>query len=1594
MSVTFQESLEGSNGQSRVAKSLLDARRELIDLTRRNRLLHTPRTGSRPHCLEILGADPNTLFVGLWRDNKKFPFAPGSERPAEETAAADGEVQTAPVSRSNALQTKLDAEKLERKLLKLYLEARTFEEEQGVSILFLAMGFLNWFEEERSEIPSSAPLLLVPVALERKQGRDPFVLHGREDDMLMNVSLAEKLRGEFGIALPDLPEGDEWLPSEYLSTVTAAIAGQKRWTIDDHGIGLGFFTFSKFLMWRDLDSSSWPEPNDLLTHGLVGQLIGEAVPDDDNVGPLVSDEEPIDGHIDIASATHVVDADSSQAVCIEEARRGRNLVIQGPPGTGKSQTITNIIASAVNAGKSVLFVAEKAAALEVVSSRLKNVGLEPLCLEIHSKKSTKAAVIESLERAMRAAGATLQASKNAGDLRMARDRLNDWSAALHHQICATGRTPYQVMGTILMLQAKKVRVLAERIDDAADWDAAKLDEIDEAVQRAVAGLKRLGAVPDQHPWFGTWGERLNPLDAERLKVDLEESRKHLKEIFALCAQAAAVLKAQGGQTIAGIRGTLEFLNLLASVPPKGREYLKNDIWKTGRPTIEELCKNGKLWCSTRAEIGPALAENAWSAETASTRDSIAKIGGSWLRFFSGKYRRAVTELKSLHKEKPPREREQQLMVLDKLFSAQLARKKVSEQSELGQDALGAYWAHTETDWGTVDQLIAWSNSVGQLDPALVERGADVDDQVCGAIAGNLKTAVDAFLRAFAKVAKCTRPDVQILFAIPDLEQADLVLVSNTIEHWITELPSFDEWVQARESIGKLDQLGLGMIAEQLRTGGISPAEASEMVQILLAEALWEAARADNHELNAIDGAERTRLVDLFCDLDRKRIQLTRSEVLAGYLSRKPNGTTGEMEIIRHEIGKKRRHLPIRKLMEKAGLAVQGLKPVFLMSPMSVAEFLPAGRLRFDLVVMDEASQVRPEDAFGVIARGRQLVVVGDSKQLPPTNFFRMVSEDDEEDSEDDNEQVRVRPEDFESILKLFSSRGAPERMLHWHYRSKHPSLIALSNERCYGGRLLLPPSPGADQENLGLRLVKTPSGHYERGGSGCNLVEADVIAEAVEEHLKKSPNRSLGIASFSVAQREAIYEALRRKGIGHEAETFAPKNERLFVKNLEAVQGDERDVIFISIGYGRDANGQMSANFGPLSKDGGERRMNVLISRARERCVVFSSITSGDVSVGSTAKGTQMLRAFLDFAETGKIAGGDDTGGEFESPFEEAVAMALQDRGYKVKSQVGVTGFRIDLGILHPDKPGKFVLGIECDGAAYHSSRSARDRDRLRQQVLEGLGWQLYRVWSTDWFRRSTKEIERLVNAIEQALKSHHEQRNEALANVPLKITPQPTQTLHVQVNSLREFVPQKEMAQPGSQLIAKDQAIERLTVPYQECKIRSYNGVMFTALPDGELIDLVRCVVQNEAPIHIEEVARRIREAFGLDRTTIRILNITEVALIQAARQGTLASKGEFWFANDRHLEKPRSRRDAAPSLRKHDRIAPQEYRLAIRGVLRESFSLQREELIVLVARVMGFDRTGNGLDRAISDQINGLSQSGEIRDVGGRLENTNSAQ
>jgi very-short-patch-repair endonuclease len=662
-------------------------------------------------------------------------------------------------------------------------------------------------------------------------------------------------------------------------------------------------------------------------------------------------------------------------------------------------------------------------------------------------------------------------------------------------------------------------------------------------------------------------------------------------------------------------------------------------------------------------------------------------------------------------------------------------------------------------------------------------------------------------------------------------------------------------------------------------------------------------------------------------------------------------------------------------MIDAGSALQRLKPVFLMSPLSVAQFLKPGQLSFDLLVIDEASQVAPEDAFGVIARAKQIVVVGDDKQLPPTNFFKMVNAGDEDSSEDNSEEPVSfnKPNHFESILTLSRTRGISERMLAWHYRSKHPSLIALSNDECYAGRLLLPPSPFIQTSEFGLSLVKTPRGHYDRGGTSRDLVQAEAVAKAVVDQIRRFPNKSLGVACLSAQQRDAVDDMIDKLGSRPEVEGFTPKGERLFVKNLEAVQGDERDVIFISVGYGVAQNeSRPFLHFGPVSREGGERRLNVLASRAREKCIVFSSITAADIPADSEARGTRMLRALLGFAETGKLSGGTPGGG-FDSPFEEAVARVIREAGFHVHSQVGVSSFRIDLGVIDPPKPGEYILGVECDGAAYHSARSARDRDRLRQEVLEGRGWRLHRIWSTDWFRNPQRETDKLIAAIKAVRDKPGGPQTEVILDDD-------------------DDLPESEEQNSGSQAEyiendLDDATVLSKTVEYKECA----PSVPYRRdLLDVSITDIARIaleVVEAEGPIHTEEVARRIREAFGLQKTGKRILAHVKDGLKHLARKATLVRDGEFWSIRSQELSAVRNRRNAALPLRRAAMIAPTEYQLAISTIVSDAVAISRDDLAIETARLFGFDRTGPDLQEAIDKQTKTLVKMGRLELAGNVL-------
>lgn len=511
---------------------------------------------------------------------------------------------------------------------------------------------------------------------------------------------------------------------------------------------------------------------------------------------------------------------------------------------------------------------------------------------------------------------------------------------------------------------------------------------------------------------------------------------------------------------------------------------------------------------------------------------------------------------------------------------------------------------------------------------------------------------------------------------------------------------------------------------------------------------------DEHpDLANFTGLEQTAIQERFREYDHKLLTLQRKRVAYKASRVKPpvgvsSGKVGEyteISLIKHEATKKSKHIAVRSLIKRAGRAIQDLKPCFMMSPMSVAQYLEPGRFNFDLVVMDEASQIRPEDALGAIARGSRLVVVGDPKQLPPTNFFnKMVTEDAEEEivGLQDSESI------LESVMPMFNTRR-----LRWHYRSKHESLIAFSNKHFYDSDLVLFPSPFKVSPDFGIKLSLVGNGRFFNRR---NVEEATELVRSVAEHLMRKPKESVGLVAMNSEQRDEIERQLDQLTKENPAlykayEDNKLSEEPLFIKNLENVQGDERDVIYISMTYGPEqVGGRTMQRFGPINSDVGWRRLNVLFTRSKKRMHIYSSMTSGDVLIGSgSSRGVKALKAFLEFAESGHLHNSIHTGKSPDSDFEVAVLKALEGHGYECEPQLGVAGFFLDIAVKDPGKPGRFLLGIECDGATYHSAKSARDRDRLRQDILEGLGWKIRRIWSTDWFKNPQAQIQPILLDLE-----------------------------------------------------------------------------------------------------------------------------------------------------------------------------------------------------------------------------------------------------
>jgi Superfamily I DNA and RNA helicases and helicase subunits len=1576
-----------------IEEKLRTSSRELLDLTARNRLINTPRTRAKSTSIEIVNADANEIFDRLVRDRKSMTFAAGRETEADETEEVDespyhldqpeeDEIQVPNGEgrrRADTFQTRLTSEVLQRRLLRLFLDARTYEEEQGVNILFLAIGFLKWYEAPNSDQPRYAPLLLIPVKLDRQSSRSKFKIAALEEDISTNLSLKARL-SELNVEFPEIPEVDDDQLSldEYFELVRKSIAGEKRWEVLPNDMVLWFFSFTKFLMYRDLQGENWPEGQSLADHGSVRGLLGEGFRAE---APLCGDDDPVEPVCPPEQAIHIVDADSSQALAIEEVRRGRHLVIQGPPGTGKSQTIANLIATAVKEGKKVLFVAEKMAALEVVKSRLDRCGLGALCLELHSNKAIKKAVLLNLSETLEVRRPKLgDLDEQLEELRRTREQLNQHADTLHSPFGGARYTPYFVIGQLVRLAGSGVPPAAFRLNGATKWTDRQIKDKAAIVHDAAIHLSKIG-VPAKHPWKGVNAEALLPTERQRILEKISPIIARIDRLLQSTVKLAKSLSYRLFPSPAQITTLSRLGTHLAEAPDADAAAVADEIWNSSREMIGGLLEQGQIYSDRRQRLSGILEEEAWQSNVGPIRKQLSLHGGSWFRWLSGKYRKAVRELETLCVERPPQRVKERIELLDLLIAGQRARKQIEDDGNsdrVGNRAFGSRWHGLDSDWTKLAAVPMWVAAGEEKNlPSTFRQLLDAaqNSGECGKYAQRINAELAPLLNELTSLFAELRLDLPEAFGTADSNSLSVVVLKERLELWLQHPNALETWIAFRTRWRRLLAEQLDELATLIDNGTVTAASAVDQFLMATYEEIMRAVYRHFPNLAEFDGQSHEEIVARFQQLDRKRIDLARREVAMSHYQTLPRGESdiGEMAIVRHEIQKKSRHLPIRRLVAKAGRAIQAIKPVFMMSPLSIAQFLEPGAVEFDLLLIDEASQVRPVDALGAIGRCKQIVVVGDDKQLPPTTFFEKLTGNVEVgESEDDDQQTG----DLESVLGLCLARNITPRMLRWHYRSRHHTLIAVSNHEFYNDRLHIVPNPDREPAEMGLRFRHVANGVFDRGKSATNRNEARAVALAMVEHARKYPKQSLGVGTFSVAQRNAVrdeLELLLRENPDVDRFFSTSDGEPYFIKNLESLQGDERDVIFISIGYARDESGFFAMSFGPLATAGGERRLNVLISRARIRCEVFSSIVAEDIDLNrARSRGAAALKTFLKYAQSGILDVGVPTDRESDSDFELEVKRCLEQNGYEVDTQVGVAGFFIDLAVRDPAQPGRYLLGVECDGATYHSSRSARDRDRLRQQVLEDRQWAIHRIWSTDWYKNSDEQLKRTLAAIENAMR-----RKLCKPTVP------PTAA-----NEGEEVEDASDDDTEGEFDVPIDDPLLRIVTEYKEAELRARTDQPLHEVPIAGLAQVAVHVVQVEAPVHRDEVTRRIASFWGQQRVSARMSAAVERALVYAVRQGTLEDRDDFYCLRGQQDVPVRNRESVlSTTLRNPEMLPPEEIRKAVLHIVQTHLGAANDEIIATASRVFGFRSAGPKIRQVIGEIVIDLLASGTLREREDRL-------
>lgn len=1531
--------------------------RRLLDLGLRNNLINlrfskslVPLLSSSLDDLEDAVSDGNDFSVLPrpldWNiENGNFNF-----ETVHDLGAYSGVIKSE--FENKRLRSTLTETELAQVIKGLYRTSKTAMEENGANTLYLALGLLRWYESPRSTKARYAPIVLLPIEIIRKSANNGFAIRLRDDEPQINITILEKLKQDFNITVngvDPLPSDNSGVDLRKLFTIIRkAVMDQPRWDVLESAY-LGIFSFSQFVMWNDLRNRL----DDLMKNKVVKSLVD---------GKLSWDAKPmeIESHVPEEGVLLPIPADASQLYAIEAACKGESFVLHGPPGTGKSQTITSLIANALAQGKTVLFVAEKQAALEVVQRRLESIGIGSFCLELHSNKSKKKDVLEKLRRATEVTKyqTSEQYAAKAEQIAKLRSELDLYVTQLHNvQTC--GFTLYELINEY------------EEYRDAPDIAAFSLESVSAInkteLEKNIILLERLivAAKAINHPC----NHPLSPIGitcyTQSLRTELQEKTNTYKNILFGIADALKEFAVKTGLQKVDSFADVEKLYLIAKELkfwfyfPKS--WAKVESLAAYLTQVKEMSMHYIKADSLYNELLQDWNEMFLQQNGEELLNEYKKISEKW-------FLTKIAGLNSLTKRLSvfSRNKIQKAKIVSSINMLCNYQAEIEAANELfskyGND-LGELYAGQETDWNNIIKTVDAANiSSKALNDITGNEKIRLECAGEASLAEKINNILENYNRLFETKNSCYKA-----LGISETTSAgewiaDQITLCDNI---LSNTDQIKEWISYNEIAAEVVNAGLSNVIAAYKNGmkheNIIPAYKKAMSYALCVIAI-----DSNAALNSFSGAVFNEKIQQFKRIDREMISLSQKEIYCRLASKVPNfvataAHSSELGILQRMIKSGGRGTSIRKFFEDISNLLPRLSPCMLMSPISMAQYLDAKREAFDIVVFDEASQLPTCKAVGVLARGKNAVIVGDPKQMPPTSFFATNTAD------EDNLDI----EDLESILDDCLALNMPQTHLLWHYRSRHESLIAFSNNRFYENKLYTFPSVNDRESKISLVHV---DGVFDRGKSRKNLAEAKAVVSGIQRrcHDTKLSKLSVGVITFNTAQQHLIDDLLTEacKNDSDLEKWVYDSEEPMFIKNLENVQGDERDIILFSIGYGPDKDGKVYMNFGPLNREGGWRRLNVAVSRARSEMIVFSALKPDQINLSRTSsEGVASLKAFLEYASGKELLIDKYTSKQYCRDREgiiNAICKALKSEGFDTDVSVGHSKYRIDIGVIDPNDTEKYILGILLDGDCYEEAKTTRDREIAQINVLDGLGWNIMRVWSMDWWDNRQKEVNRIISGVKDLYNGVDEKIDDLQAEAALPS--ELSDIMSADICSMAESMNDERIGVYKAAV---------LNNPYLS------SDEFISGRHNNEIARSVLTVMLAEAPVSYGTLTRRVVQSFGIARSGSRIQEHMNL-IYSALKLNYTIQNGEKIYWNDgqspesyvliRKTGEGNDKRDAGD-------IPIAEAVNAVIYILEQQISLSEDDLIRETAKLMGYTRMGNIVVSLFKEAVLQANKQNRIR-------------